>query len=175
MKLHAPAIALIVSASLALGGCAPVGRLLNGEPKTAGGAGEKVEVTQARDAKFEPKKIDPIVASDPAAPVKDEGLGVQWRIMTVQQGSSGGAEFVIEMKNLNEDFAVPPSAIGDPELSLKSGGKIDRMKVDDQGLDIPLGALSTTVITYSFNTSPWNLSNAEFTIGNAVFKGNLNL
>lgn len=175
MKLYAPAAAFIVALSLTLTGCAPLGEKLNGRPASTSGDGEKVEVTKTPEPKFEPKQVAPITAESPSESVKDEGLGVEWRIVSVQQGASGGAEFLIEMKNLNENFAVPQSAVGDPTLSLKSGGKVDLMKVDDQGLDAPLGALATTIVSYTFNTSPWNLGNAELKIGNAVFKGNLNL
>ncbi|QGU01580.1 hypothetical protein CKALI_03485 [Corynebacterium kalinowskii] len=175
MKLHAPAIALVVALSLTVSGCAAVGEKINGKPASASGDGEKVEVTKTPEPQFQPKQVEPIVAKDPTEPVKDEGLGVQWRIMSVKQGTTGGAQFLIEMKNLNEEFAVPQSAVGEPTLTLKSGGPVNLMQVEDQGLDAPLGALATTIVSYTFNTSPWNLSNAELKIGNAVFKGYLNL
>lgn len=169
------ALALVAAVSLTLTGCAPLGDVLNGKRATTAGDGEQVEVSKTAEPKFEAKQVAPAVAKTPSDKVVDEGLGVEWRIMTVRQGANGGAEFLVEMKNLNEQFPVPPEAIGEPTLSATGSGKIPLMKVENQGLDAPLGALATTVVSYTFNTSPWNLTNAEFTIGNAVFKGYLNI
>lgn len=169
-------VSTMLVATFTLSGCVYLGEKINGRPAGASGEGAAVvSVSETPEPKFEAKQVAPAVAKKPTDSVKDEGLGVQWRIVSVQPGTVGGAEFVVEMKNLNEKFAVPPSAIAEPTLSLKSGGKIDALKVEGQGLDLPLGALATTQIKYNFNTSPWNLSNAEFKIGNAVFSGNLNI
>lgn len=176
MTLHPrSAIALLAAVTLTLSGCAPLGEMLNGKNATVAGDGEEVHVEKTKEPQFEPKQVAPVTAKTPSEAVKDEGLGVEWRIMSVDQGPTGGARFRIEMKNLNENFAVPQSAVGDPTLSTKAGGKIALKQVEDQGLDAPLGALATTVIEYTFNTTPWSLSDAEFQIGNAIFKGYLNL
>lgn len=175
MNISLRPLAAVVAMSFCLSGCAAVGDILNGDSDSSLGSAEKVEVTKTPEAKFEPKQVQPQRTTKTSEAAKDEGLGVEWRIMNVQSGPTGGAQFQIQMKNLNDKFAVPPSAIGTPKLTMKSGGNVALMKVDDQGLDAPLGAKAITVITYTFNTSPWNLSNAEFQIGNVIFSGNLNI
>ena len=46
--------------------------------------------------------------------------------------------------------------------------------VDIVGLDRPLGPGATVNAKYPFDVSTGNLWDAEFTIGNVTFKGNLN-
>ena len=46
--------------------------------------------------------------------------------------------------------------------------------VEIVGVDLPLGPGATTNAKYAFNVSTGNLWDAEFTIGNVTFKGNLN-
>ncbi|MEJ5928954.1 hypothetical protein WG915_10070 [Corynebacterium sp. H128] len=166
-------VTLTLAASLT--SCAALGRRINGEvPGAISNTKEEVQVSETPEATFAPQNVAPIKASSTTAAVEDTGLGVQWRILTVYQGNQGGAKFIIAMKNLNEQVAVPPAAIGTPKLTV-AGKEIELMQVEDQGLDAPLGALSETKISYTFNTTPWNLSNAELTLGNAVFSGNLNI
>ncbi|MFV8380700.1 hypothetical protein HW450_11275 [Corynebacterium hindlerae] len=169
---HIPLISTSLAVALVLTGCAPLGEKLNGKTAAQAGAEEQVAVTETPKPEFSAKQVPPTTAQSPFDTVTDEGLGVEWQIRSVRQGPTGGAQILIRMKNLNKDFAVPPSAIGDPTLS-SAGGNVALMQVPDQGLDAPLGALAETTISYTFNTSPWNLSNAELKLGNAVFKGYL--
>lgn len=168
------ALTTAAAVTVSLSGCAALGRQLNGTPAGKTASGEQVSVSETVKPKFEPKKIEPIVAKEPSEPVKDDGLGVEWTLISVDQGPTGGAQFHVKMKNLNEQFAVPSSAVGDP--TLKVGGKdVARMQVDGDGMDLPLGPMAQNEVTYTFNTNPWSLTNGEFRIGNAVFKGYLNL
>ena len=98
--------------------------------------------------------------------------------VTTQDGSNGGVVILLNLKNLN-DAPLPPSALGQPTLKTKSGNAElmnTNSNSDDSyvnGLDLPLGAGATTSVRYKFNTTVSSTSDAELTIANVTWKGNL--
>ncbi|WP_231908962.1 hypothetical protein [Corynebacterium timonense] len=79
--------------------------------------------------------------------------------------------------------AHAPEALGQPTLSYATDGnnKQEARPLDPQesgvnqvGLDLPLGPGATTNLKYPFDVAPGNLWDAEFSIGNVTFEGNLN-
>ena len=91
---------------------------------------------------------------------------------------AGGVVILLNLKNLN-DVPLPPSALGQPTLKTKSGNAElmnTNSNSDDSyvnGLDLPLGAGATTSVRYKFNTTVSSTSDAELTIANVTWKGNL--
>ena len=115
---------------------------------------------------------------DASKEIEDPGLNVRWRLRSVSSDSSGGVVILLNLKNLN-DAPLPPSALGQPTLKTKSGNAElmnTNSNSDDSyvnGLDLPLGAGATTSVRYKFNTTVSSTSDAELTIANVTWKGNL--
>lgn len=169
MKLNRFAATAVAASLMFLVGCSGDG----------GNDGNSAEDTVASDPTetFEPAEVDPVQAESAIDATEDPGLNVEWTMYGAGAAPlSGDAVIHVRMENLN-DVAVPPEAIEGPTLAI--GGE-SISPVDDEtsgiesGLDLPLGAGATTNLRYAFDTTTWNLSDAEFQIGNVIFEGNLN-
>lgn len=165
-----------VALATSLTGCAQIGKAINGEDKASSqNNGEKVVATQAPKPTFQAKQVPPQTKQKPGEIVKDEGLNVEWRILAAVNGVNGGTTFKVMVKNLSEEVAVPTDAVNSPKLAIPGNNNVGRVKTEGDGLDLPLGPGATTVVNYSFNTNPYNLSNSTLTLGNVEFTGYLNL
>ena len=131
---------------------------------------------------FSPKQVEPVlVDQDLTEPAHDPGLNVDWQIMSVNYGNYGGSVIHVLITNRN-DVALPADAFARPTLAISdySGNltEIQRMTEDQypglvSALDLPLGPGASTNLAYAFQTSYGSLYNAEFRIGNIIFKGSL--
>ena len=133
---------------------------------TNSSSGLSTTLTPSTAKEFVAKEANPVTTQDASKEIEDPGLNVRWRLRSVSSGSNGGVVILLNLKNLN-DVPLPPSALGQPTLKTKS---------DDgyvNGLDLPLGAGATTSVRYKFNTTVSSTSDAELTIANVTWKGNL--
>lgn len=169
MKLNRLAATAVAASLMFLVGCSGNGD--NGE-----NSAEDTVVSDPTET-FESADVDPVQAESVIEATEDPGLNVEWTMYGASVAPiSGDAVIHVSMKNLN-DVAVPPDAIEGPTLEL--GGESISLVDDDtsgieSGLDLPLGAGATTNLRYAFDTATWNLTDAEFQIGNVIFEGNLN-
>lgn len=149
------------------------------EGDETGGPGGSIEVTTSEAPAFEPKDVDPITVEDFTDFAGDTGLNVRWKLQGTTSSNIGGSILTVEVHNLN-DVALPADAIGDPTLTLSDGTTVNRLDGEaagvggQDGLDRPLGVAASTNLRYAFDVAPGNLYDAEFKIGNVIFKGNLN-
>lgn len=147
------------------------------EPETTSSAPVVEEKTP-----FTPKQVEPVlVDQDLNDPAHDPGLNVDWEIMSVNYGNYGGSVIHLLITNRN-DVPLPADAFTAPTLAISdySGNltQIQRMTEDQypglvSALDLPLGPGASTNLAYAFQTSYGALYNAEFKIGNVIFKGSL--
>lgn len=110
--------------------------------------------------------------------VEDPGMKVSYKWQGTQYAPNGGTVVTIEVTNHSESI-MPMDALGDPELSYDNGKTATRKTGEDtglehDGLDLPLGKGASTNARYVYDVDPSNLWEAEFSIGNVTFKGNLN-
>ncbi|MCZ9308192.1 hypothetical protein ACUY3K_06395 [Corynebacterium uberis] len=146
---------------------------------TATGPGGSIEVTTSEAAAFQPKDVEPTTVEDFTEFVGDTGLNVRWKLQGTVGSNAGGAVITLAVHNLN-DVPLPADAIGDPTLTLNDGTQVNRLDAEaagvagQDGLDRPLGVGATTNLRYAFDVAPGNLWDAQFKIGNVIFKGNLN-
>ncbi|GAB3082071.1 hypothetical protein [Corynebacterium aquatimens] len=122
----------------------------------------------------------PIKTSDKIAGevVEDPGMDVSYKWQGTSYSQTGGSIVTIAVKN-HSDIPMPKDALGEPQLTYNNGIKAERLRgeqsgLQNDGLDMPLGAGATTNLHYAFDVSPGNLSEAQFRIGNVRFNGNLN-
>lgn len=133
-------------------------------------------LTPSETPTFSAKQVGAVTTQDPDKEITDPGLNVQWKIRSVNSGPNGGAVVVLNLKNLN-DVPLPPSALGQPTLKTSSGN-VELMNPTDEddppnGLDLPLGALATTTVRYTFNTTVASTSKAELQIANVIWQNGL--
>lgn len=172
--------ALTAGSAIALASCS----ILN--PESASSPDEDIAVTSSEVPPFQAERTDGVeVTDDLAAPVKDEGLKVEWTLQGVYADDNQGTVVTILVKNLN-DVPLPVDAFGNPTLKIGSGSNqtdVKQLPYDAEintnivapGLDQPLGAGASTNLQYRFDTSPSNLWNSRLKIGNVTWVGNLNL
>ncbi|MFL6091542.1 hypothetical protein [Corynebacterium durum] len=145
---------------------------------TNSSSGLSTTLTPSTAKEFVAKEANPVTTQDASKEIEDPGLNVRWRLRSVSSGSNGGVVILLNLKNLN-DVPLPPSALGQPTLKTKSGNAElmnTNSNSDDgyvNGLDLPLGAGATTSVRYTFNTTVSSTSDAELTIANVTWKGNL--
>ena len=150
------------------------------------GPQDNIVVSSSEPPTFEAKDVDAHeVTSDLAAPVKDEGLNVEFELQGLYSGG-GGTVLTVKIHNLNE-VPMPVDAHPEPTLERADGNggwaTVDSIDVDPAvhpdvaapGLDHPLGAGASTNLQYVYNVAPGNLWNARFSIGNVRYVGDLNL
>ncbi|MDK7180084.1 hypothetical protein QP446_04800 [Corynebacterium riegelii] len=113
--------------------------------------------------------------------VKDPAMDLSYKWQGSSYAPGGGTVVVVAVTN-ESDAPLPVDALK-PTLKYNAGGgemrtaetlTADAAGVDIIGLDLPLGPGATVNAKYAFNVSTGNLWDAQFTIGNVTFQGNLN-
>ena len=135
---------------------------------------------------FEVNEADPLVSDEiNGERVKDPAMELSYKWQGSSYAPNGGSVVVVAITN-ESDAPVPEDAL-EPKLryNVNSTSNPDMKDakfvpiaeeagVDIVGLDRPLGPGATVNAKYPFDVSTGNLWDAEFTIGNVTFKGNLN-
>ena len=131
---------------------------------------------------FEPKDVSPITAKTTTETVTDEGLNAEFTLASVKVGPVSGIVVTVRVKNLN-DVPLPPSAIATTYRYRGTGqGYTEAQRVETTsvnnspiGLDVPLGPQAEVLLEYPFQVTLATANDAQFTIGNVTFEGNLTL
>ena len=135
---------------------------------------------------FEVNEADPLVSDEiNGERVKDPAMELSYKWQGSSYAPNGGSVVVVAITN-ESDAPLPEDAL-EPKLryNVNSTSNPDMKDakfmpiaeeagVDIVGLDRPLGPGATVNAKYPFDVSTGNLWDAEFTIGNVTFKGNLN-
>ncbi|WP_257160483.1 hypothetical protein [Corynebacterium cystitidis] len=140
--------------------------------------------TESIEPDFETREVAPIVSEKTdGTGVDDPGMKVTYHWQGTSYAPNGGTVATVAVKN-NDTVPMPPEVLGQPTLKYSPGASSNDVTVDSKsaeeagidkvGLDLPLGAGATTNVHYAFDVSSGNLWDAEFTIGNVTFSGNLN-
>ncbi|AKE40933.1 putative secreted protein [Corynebacterium kutscheri] len=131
-----------------------------------------VAPTTSANAGFEAQEVAPIIATSLRERTVDTGLNVEYELQTTAYNSQGSGSVVyVLIHNLN-DVALPVEALGTPKLKV-NGNEVSGVEAGTVSLDLPLAPHASTNLAYAFSTNYSNLWNAEFTIGNVTFQGNL--
>ena len=134
---------------------------------------------------FEVNEADPLVSDEiNGERVKDPAMELSYKWQGSSYAPNGGSVVVVAITN-ESDAPLPEDAL-EPKLryNVNSTSNPDMKDakfmpiaeeagVDIVGLDRPLGPGATVNAKYPFDVSTGNLWDAEFTIGNVTFKGNL--
>ncbi|PAT14629.1 hypothetical protein CKJ84_07715 [Corynebacterium sp. NML 120412] len=145
----------------------------------------EIEITTPTGApapEFKAEETDPLISDEITGErVEDPAMDLSYKWQGTSAAPGGGTVVVVAVTNESE---VPmPADTLTPKLRYNSGNNnmqnADPMSgenagVEIVGVDLPLGPGATTNAKYAFNVSTGNLWDAEFTIGNVTFKGNLN-
>ena len=135
---------------------------------------------------FEVNEADPLVSDEiNGERVKDPAMELSYKWQGSSYAPNGGSVVVVAITN-ESDAPLPEDAL-EPKLrynvnstsnpDMKDAKFIpiaEEAGVDIVGLDRPLGPGATVNAKFPFDVSTGNLWDAEFTIGNVTFKGNLN-
>ena len=135
---------------------------------------------------FEVNETDPVVSDKTNGDrVKDPAMELSYKWQGSSYAPNGGSVVVVAITN-ESDAPLPEDAL-EPKLryNVNSTSNPDMKDakfmpiaeeagVDIVGLDRPLGPGATVNAKFPFDVSTGNLWDAEFTIGNVTFKGNLN-
>ena len=135
---------------------------------------------------FEVNEADPLVSDEiNGERVKDPAMELSYKWQGSSYAPNGGSVVVVAITN-ESDAPLPEDAL-EPKLryNVNSTSNPDMQDakfmpiaeeagVDIVGLDRPLGPGATVNAKFPFDVSTGNLWDAEFTIGNVTFKGNLN-
>ena len=135
---------------------------------------------------FEVNEADPLVSDEiNGERVKDPAMELSYKWQGSSYAPNGGSVVVVAITN-ESDAPLPEDAL-EPKLryNVNSTSNPDMKDakfvpiaeeagVDIVGLDRPLGPGATVNAKFPFDVSTGNLWDAEFTIGNVTFKGNLN-
>lgn len=135
---------------------------------------------------FEVNEADPLVSDKTNGDrVKDPAMELSYKWQGSSYAPNGGSVVVVAITN-ESDAPLPEDAL-EPKLrynvnstsnpDMKDAKFIpiaEEAGVDIVGLDRPLGPGATVNAKFPFDVSTGNLWDAEFTIGNVTFKGNLN-
>lgn len=144
---------------------------------------DEVVVTTTAAPVFQPLQVAPIEVDVTTEPVLDPGLSLEYTLQSSYGAPNQGAIIQVLVKNLNT-MALPVDALAPAVLKIRTAGSTEYTQVEllDEdrsgvvsGLDLPLGSLAATNVLYAFNTTVYNMTDAELTIGNVTFRGNLNI
>ncbi|WP_019193244.1 hypothetical protein [Corynebacterium timonense] len=176
---HAAVATAAALAALTLSAC-------GAEDNTSPAADAEIEVTTPTadpDKEFEVNDADQVTTDEiQGQKVADPGMDVAFAWQGTNVATNGGTIVIVAVTN-NSEVPMPPEALGQPTLSYATDGnnKQEARPLDPQesgvnqvGLDLPLGPGATTNLKYPFDVAPGNLWDAEFSIGNVTFEGNLN-
>ena len=184
--------ATALAAALALSACADAEMGEDTISSTQVTAAEDAPQGQADDRigvqrkPFEVNEADPLVSDETDGDrVKDPAMELSYKWQGSSYAPNGGSVVVVAITN-ESDAPLPEDAL-EPKLryNVNSTSNPDMKDakfvpiaeeagVDIVGLDRPLGPGATVNAKYPFDVSTGNLWDAEFTIGNVTFKGNLN-
>ena len=184
--------AAALAAALALSACADAEMGEDTISSTQVTAAEDAPQGQADDRigvqrkPFEVNEADPLVSDKTDGDrVKDPAMELSYKWQGSSYAPNGGSVVVVAITN-ESDAPLPEDAL-EPKLryNVNSTSNPDMKDakfmpiaeeagVDIVGLDRPLGPGATVNAKYPFDVSTGNLWDAEFTIGNVTFKGNLN-
>ena len=184
--------ATALAAALALSACADAEMGEDTISSTQVTAAEDAPQGQADDRigvqrkPFEVNETDPVVSDKTNGDrVKDPAMELSYKWQGSSYAPNGGSVVVVAITN-ESDAPLPEDAL-EPKLrynvnstsnpDMKDAKFIpiaEEAGVDIVGLDRPLGPGATVNAKFPFDVSTGNLWDAEFTIGNVTFKGNLN-
>lgn len=184
--------ATALAAALALSACADAEMGEDTISSTQVTAAEDAPQGQADDRigvqrkPFEVNEADPLVSDKTNGDrVKDPAMELSYKWQGSSYAPNGGSVVVVAITN-ESDAPLPEDAL-EPKLryNVNSTSNPDMKDakfvpiaeeagVDIVGLDRPLGPGATVNAKFPFDVSTGNLWDAEFTIGNVTFKGNLN-
>lgn len=184
--------ATALAAALALSACADAEMGEDTISSTQVTAAEDAPQGQADDRigvqrkPFEVNEADPLVSDEVNGErVKDPAMELSYKWQGSSYAPNGGSVVVVAITN-ESDAPLPEDAL-EPKLryNVNSTSNPDMKDakfmpiaedagVDIVGLDRPLGPGATVNAKFPFDVSTGNLWDAEFTIGNVTFKGNLN-
>ncbi|MDK8880010.1 hypothetical protein [Corynebacterium sp. MSK008] len=184
--------AAALAAALALSACADAEMGEDTISSTQVTAAEDAPQGQADDRigvqrkSFEVNEADPLVSDEiNGERVEDPAMELSYKWQGSSYAPNGGSVVVVAITN-ESDAPLPEDAL-EPKLryNVNSTSNPDMKDakfvpiaeeagVDIVGLDRPLGPGATVNAKYPFDVSTGNLWDAEFTIGNVTFKGNLN-
>lgn len=184
--------ATALAAALALSACADAEMGEDTISSTQVTAAEDAPQGQADDRigvqrkPFEVNEVDPLVSDKTNGDrVKDPAMELSYKWQGSSYAPNGGSVVVVAITN-ESDAPLPADAL-EPKLryNVNSTSNPDMKDakfvpiaeeagVDIVGLDRPLGPGATVNAKFPFDVSTGNLWDAEFTIGNVTFKGNLN-
>ena len=184
--------ATALAAALALSACADAEMGEDTISSTQVTAAEDAPQGQADDRigvqrkPFEVNEADPLVSDKTNGDrVKDPAMELSYKWQGSSYAPNGGSVVVVAITN-ESDAPLPADAL-EPKLryNVNSTSNPDMKDakfmpiaeeagVDIVGLDRPLGPGATVNAKFPFDVSTGNLWDAEFTIGNVTFKGNLN-
>ena len=184
--------ATALAAALALSACADAQLGEDTISSTQVTAAEDAPQGQADDRigvqrkPFEVNEADPVVSDKTNGDrVKDPAMELSYKWQGSSYAPNGGSVVVVAITN-ESDAPLPADAL-EPKLryNVNSTSNPDMKDakfmpiaeeagVDIVGLDRPLGPGATVNAKFPFDVSTGNLWDAEFTIGNVTFKGNLN-
>ena len=184
--------AAALAAALALSACADAEMGEDTISSTQVTAAEDAPQGQADDRigvqrkPFEVNEADPLVSDKTNGDrVKDPAMELSYKWQGSSYAPNGGSVVVVAITN-ESDAPLPEDAL-EPKLryNVNSTSNPDMKDakfvpiaeeagVDIVGLDRPLGPGATVNAKFPFDVSTGNLWDAEFTIGNVTFKGNLN-
>lgn len=181
----APYAAAALACVLALPACAGTGGG-DGAAGTASGAQTSLEVTTPTAAPQEEFRIEDTskMTTDEldGDPVDDPAMELTYKWQGVSSAPEGGTVVVVAVTNKSE-VPMPADALKQPTLRYSTGGSgeqnatpwsSEQSGVDIIGLDQPLRPGATVNAKYAFDVSPGRLWDADFTVGNVTFSGNLN-
>ena len=184
--------AAVLASTLALTACADGEMAEDTASSTQVTAAEDAPQGQADDRIGVQRKTFGVNETDPVVSDKTDGERVEDPAMELSykwQGTSyapaGGSVVVVAITNesdapLPEDALTPKlrynaNSTSNPDMKdAKFQPVAEEAGVDIVGLDRPLGPGATVNAKYPFDVTTGNLWDAEFTIGNVTFKGNLN-
>ncbi|MBA1835291.1 hypothetical protein [Corynebacterium wankanglinii] len=184
--------AAVLASTLALTACA--------DGEMAEDTASSTQVTAAEDAPqgqaddrigvqrktFEVNETDPVVSDKTDGErVEDPAMELSYKWQGTSYAPAGGSVVVVAITNesdapLPEDALTPKlrynaNSTSNPDMKdAKFQPVAEEAGVDIVGLDRPLGPGATVNAKYPFDVTTGNLWDAEFTIGNVTFKGNLN-
>ncbi|MDY5785122.1 MULTISPECIES: hypothetical protein [unclassified Corynebacterium] len=176
----AQAAAAVLALVLALAAC------VSEDSDATGQAATDIEVstpTPVPEEEFAVNDVSDMQTSEiTGQKVKDPGMDVSYVWQGTTPAPNGGTVVVVAVTN-DSDVPMPADALGQPSLRYTSGGNNrqtaaplggEQAGVTQVGLDLPLGVGATVNLKYPFDVSTSNLWDAQFTIGNVTFEGNLN-
>lgn len=132
-----------------------------------------VAPTTTAAPEFEKKDASPQRDQSVYDTVTDQTLNVSYELQSTASNTLGpGTVVFVLVHNLN-DVPLPVDALGTPSLRAY-GTDYELLDEGSIKLDYPLGAGASTNLAFAFNSAYGNLYDAEFTIGNVTFKGDLN-